>query len=198
MLTLVETAEKITGMGNAKIISVTEVKLLKKHRSTKDLVPPHLEGLQKVTMQVVRIGDDYTARVNNSIKKNGIVGAQYPTVPSKISLPDSPNGVVRKGIKNAAQKYIRTFIVDGQVNKNMEVIYINSKNQVIVPSRDEKDGFFPKSYGCVKQAIHGVSKEIKVREYKSQSIKYLQKGNLICNTLEPWLMKLLDLEETEE
>jgi len=171
--------------------------LTKKSRADKSPRPEFLEGLKRYTMSVVSLHHDYTRAVENQIAKNGGDKSQWETEESRVSVPfaQSTNGIMREGIKNPEQKYVRVFVGLG-ANKSYEEVYINAKGENVTDliTAEIKENYFPKKYASKKQTDAGVAKEVKPREYKAENVFYLQKGETVFNVLSADLMSLFGLE----
>jgi hypothetical protein len=169
--------------------------MTKKSRADKSLPPEWSNGLIGITRSVMAIKgaiDGYTKAVDNKLPE----GESYNTEASKVSQPIEgfPNGILREGLKNADQLYVRLFVDVFQ--SNVEQYYFNDKGEDVthLVTKDFKDNFLPKKYASKKQADAGVEKEIKPREYKAENIIYLQRGDVCFNNLSSDLMAVFDLE----
>jgi hypothetical protein len=197
--TLLSTLNNIDKHGMATLVACSEIgdRLTKKSRADKSPRPEFLEGLKRYTMSVVSLHHDYTRAVENQIVKGGGDKSQWETEESKISEPfaQSTNGIMRQGLRNPEQKYVRVFVGLG-ANKSYEEVYINAKGENVTEliTKEVKENYFPKKYASKKQEAVGVAKEVKPREYKAENIFYLQKGDKVFNVLSSDLMNLFGLE----
>lgn len=181
--------------GMCKVGSVTEVKILKKSRFDGSPVPAKFSDLKKVSFFVASVGHDYSNIVQNRVDKFGS-GSDYNVEQSTVSVPfnQSLNGVMRSGIKDDNQKYIRLFF-NTSPNAYNETKYVNGSGEVIVPSQYEIDAFFPKKTDVQKQIEHGLDKGtfITLREFKCENIIYFQSGQNVWNNLNDSFLKLFKL-----
>ena len=173
-------------------------RMTKKSRSDKTPPPEWSLGLHSVTRSVMAskpAEGNYTTAVQNQQAKAGFA-KDFVAQASKISQPIEgfPNGLLREGLKNPDQLYVR-FYIDVFPTK-MEQYYFNEKGENVthLVTTEFKDNFFPKKYGSVTQAMAGVAKEIKPREYKAENIIYLQRGEHCFNNLSDNLMTLFKLK----
>jgi hypothetical protein len=196
---LIETLNKIDVHGMATLIACSDIgeRLTKKSRADKTPRPDWLDGLQRYTMSVVSLKHDYTKAVTNQIVKGGGDPSQWETAESTVSQPDPscPNGILRMGLKNTEQKYVRVF-VGMTANKSYEEFYINGQGVNVTDriTKEIKDNFFPIKYGSENQLLAGAAKEIMPREYKAENIHYIQKGAAVFNVLSKDLRELFGLE----
>lgn len=179
---LFNSLNKIEGHGFAKLISMTGNLLNKKGRDGSPL-PDNFSDLKKITLSQVWVGRDYNKGVINKIKKAGFDPKEMWTPePSRISEadPDCHNGIIRQGLKDNLQKYVR-FIFDK--NTTSKSIFINNNIEVKVTVSDQENFFKspPSKAGVVvKQSLSGVkdNEEILVREYKFESVLYFKFGEI--------------------
>jgi len=172
-------------------------RMTKKSRADKSPPPEWSKGLISLTRSTVHIkpkAGSYGSAINNHLAKNEM-NPNFVAEESKISRPieDFPNEVLREGVKDADKLYVRIYI-DVMPSK-VEMYYLNDKNEDVthLVTKDFKDNFLPKKSGSQKQAEHGVSKELKPREYKAQNIIYFQRGEVIFNNLSQDLMEKFNL-----
>lgn len=196
---LINALRQIDGHGVASIIAKSDVgeRMTKKARSDKSPPPAWSEGLVCITRSVVNVNHVYETAVKNQIVKNGLDPAAFEVEESKISRPVDgwPNTLLREGLKDANQLYVRVFIEMG-IKTTVETFYLNGKGQNVTDLVTDqfRDDFLEKKYGSVKQMVAGAKKEVKPREYKAENIIYLQKGNVVFNNLSNDLMSLFGLE----
>ncbi len=195
---LIATLNTIETHGMATLVAASDIgeRLTKKSRADKSPRPEFLEGLVRFTMSVVSLNHDYNKGVVNQIKKAGNDPAAWIPEESTVSQPDPlcPNGVVRMGIKNPEQKYVRVF-VGMSPNKSYEEVYLNGKGENVTHliTEEIRDNFFPLKYGSEKQLLAGSEKEIIPREYKAENVFYIQKGDVVFNVLTKDIMDLFGL-----
>lgn len=200
---LAESLKDIKRSGTAKIIAITNVRETKKNRTTKELAPEWLIGLRRVTMSVINIGHDYTTAVKNQIEKAGCDPDAWKTQKgNNVPVEGYHNGCYRQGIdKDGNLKdsfYVRIFT--GMIKSKAYEEHFITLDGVIVTNKITPDiiaDYFPLKYSAEKQAKHGSGKEVSPRDYKVESIRYLQKGDAVYNILSKDLIKLLDLTPVE-
>ena len=206
-----ETQEKIDTLGNvkghgfAKIVTITDGEdFIKKFsdRSRKESRPDWLNGIKKVTMQVINVGHDYNKMIKNQLSKK-LGGNPDDLTPEKCKYSHkfSDNGLVRQNNKDELSFYFRYF-TGVAVNKEgkrityYEEVFINEQGETVQIDQATKDKWFNAKGKSVKQETAGVAKEIKPRNVRMDNLYYFQRGqNDICNSLTPEVMDLLDLEE---
>lgn len=197
MTNLIETLRQVNGHGLASIVAISDIgeRLTKKSRATKEPRPAWAEGLYGLTRTVVNVGHDYEKAVLNQLKKSE-GDLSFKAEESTVSKPieDFPNNLLREGIKNPNQLYLRVFVGMG-AKTSIETFYFNlsGENVTALVTDDFKDNYFPLKYGSVKQAVHGSEKEIMPRDYKLDNILYFQYGKLIYNGLDHSHYKLFNL-----
>lgn len=195
---LISTLNQVDLHGMATLIAASDIgeRLTKKSRADKSPRPAFLDGLVRYTMSVVSVHHDYNEGVKNQIKKAGGNPADWNPEESTVSQPDplSTNGIVRMGLKNTEQKYVRIF-VGMSANKSYEEVYINGKGENVTHliTEEIRDNFFPIKYGSEKQLLAGSGKEVIPREYKAENVLYLQKGQVVFNVLTKDIMDLFGL-----
>lgn len=198
MKRLVETLRQVQGHGLASIIAMSDIgeRLTKKSRETKETAPDWSRGLYSLTRTVVNIGHDYEKAVVNQLKKSE-GDTSFKAEESKVSRPvlDFPNNLLREGVNNPDQLYLRVFVGMMERPKG-ETLYFNLHGENVTALVDDsfKDNFFPLKYGSVKQAVHGSEKEIMPRDYKLENILYFQHGAIVFNDLNESHYKLFNLE----
>lgn len=181
--------------GFVRFIAATDVKLTVKARSDKRPLPEHLRGLKKVVNTTASLKHDYEDAVNNRLEKNGLERS-FEAEESSVSNPDpqSLNGILRMGKRDESQKYLRLFFFSKHVA--YEEKYINEKGEIVVPTAEEKEDFFPVKSESKKQLDHGLESEqqVVIREYKIENILYFQKGQVVFNKLSNKIMNIFNLE----
>jgi hypothetical protein len=174
---------KKNGVATIIAASDTHERLTKKSRSTKEPRPEFLEGLVCYTKSVVSLGFDYNDLVRGEMEKGLGDPSQWKSEASKVSQPDPDfaNGIVRQGISNPQQKYVRVYIEQGPIKIKPELIYINAKGEDVTSliTQEIRDDFFPIGYGSEKQLVSGSLNEVKPREYKLENLK-----GIVCEEIE--------------
>lgn len=199
LASLVEAIREINKHGVAAIIAASDTheRMTKKSRADGSPVPAWAQGLRALTYSTVNLNHDYTKAINNHLEKTGF-NPNFVADESTVSKPIEgwPNTILRESPKNPDQLYVRVFIEMSKAIVKPEVFYINGLGQNVTDqvTKEFKENFFPKQYGSQKQAEHGVSKEVQVREYKAENILYLQKGKVVYNKLSQDVMNLFNLE----
>ena len=197
--TLINTIKQIDGHGVASLIARSDIheRLTKKARSDKSPLPDWAEGLICLTRSVVNVNHVYEKAVQNQVAKNGFDPNNFQVEESKVSRPVDgwPNTLLREGLKNPDQLYVRVFIEMG-VKSSVETYYLNGRGKNVTDEVDStfKEDFFPNNYASEKQMLAGSGKEIKPREYKAENILYIKKGTAVFNQLSQDLYELFDLE----
>jgi hypothetical protein len=195
---LIQTLNQVEVHGMATLVAASDIgeRLTKKSREDKTPRPDFLDGLVRYTMSVVSLKHDYNTAVVNQIKKAGGNPADWTPEESTVSQPDplSVNGIVRMGLKNPEQKYVRIF-VGMSANKSYEEVYINGRGENVTHliTQEIKENFFPLKYGSEKQLLAGSEKEVIPREYKAENVLYVQKGDVVFNVLTKEIMNLFSL-----
>ena len=181
----------------ATIVAKSDIheRLTKKSRTDKSPLPEWAQGLVTLTRSVVRLNKSYEETINSHLSATGFVDS-FKAAPSTVSqtIKDFPNEILREGV-NSDKLYIRVFLEE---DNDLEVIYLNGKGENVTSlvTTDFRDNFFPLKYGSEKQARHGVSEEVRLRDYKAENIVYLEQGKTaLFNDLTKEQMELLDLEE---
>jgi len=196
--TLIETLAKIKGYGFSKIVTVTDGEdFIKKYsdRSRKESRPDWLNGIKKITMQVINVGHSYDKMIKNQLVKLGKNPNDFNPEGCKYSTKFSSNGLVRQNKKDDLAFYFRYFTGVHQITwKSYEEVFINKSGTVVQIDKDTKAKWFNAKGGSVKQMVAGVEKEIKPRNVRMDNLFYFQRGEDIFNRLTPELMDLLDLE----
>ena len=175
----------IKNPGVATIIAASDIheRLTKKSRSTKETRPEFLEGLVCYTKSVVSLGHNYNDLVRHQMAKGLGDPSQWEEQASKVSQPDPDfsNGIVRRGINNPSQKYVRVYIDQGAIKIKPELIYVNSHGDDVTSliTQEVREDFFPIGYGSEKQLLAGSLNEVKPREYKLENIK-----GIVCEEIE--------------
>jgi len=199
--TLITQLQKLTtadhGLVSLIAQSDSHTRMTKKSRADKSLPPEWSEGLICLTRSAVHIkpkAGSYGNAINNHLDKTGMT-PDFKAEESKVSRPitDFPNEVLREGQKDQEKLYVRIY-VDVMPSK-VEAYYVNGKGEDVTHkvTKEFKENFFPKKYGSQKQAEHGVSKELKPREYKAENILYFQRGEIVFNNLSQDLMTKFNL-----
>ena len=195
---LIKTLASIDSHGFAKIVTVTEGEdFIKKYadRTRKEARPDWLNGIKKVTMQVINVGHSYSDMIKNQLKKLEKNPDAFDPEACKYSKKFSDNGLVRQNIKDDMAFYFRYFTgVHPITGKTYEEVFINEQGKIVEINKATKDKWFNAKGGSVKQACAGVEKEIKPRNVRMDNLYYFQHGEEIYNRLTPEIMKLLDLE----
>lgn len=189
---LLTTLGSVQKHGKAKIITMTDADSFIKKRDR----PERLNGLRKLTMQVVSVGYDYHKLVENRLKKEGIDPESFKKEDCKYSDKFSENGLVRVSKTNEDQFYFRYYLTKSVMEK--EEVYINEANKVVKISEQDKEDWFVKKHGSQKQAEAGVSSEVQPRNIKFENIMYFQKGKALYSNLDETVLKLLNLEEVDD
>lgn len=198
-LPLITTLKEVNTHGIASLIAKSDIheRMTKKSRADKSLPPEWSQGLICLTRSVVSVNHTYEKAVQNQIAKNGFDPKNFQVEASTVSnaVAGWPNTLLREGLKNVDQLYVRVFIEMG-VKSSLETYYLNALGENVTDkvTRDFRENFFPKEYGAEKQMLAGSGKEIKPREYKAENIIYFQKGDVIFNALSKDLYKLFNLE----
>lgn len=179
----------------AKVGSVTDLKLLKKSRLDGRPCPDKFLGLKKVSFFVATVGNNYEDAINNRLKKHGLEN-NFVANKSSVSapFPMSSNGIMRQGIKDENQKYLRLYFQVGP-NKSTESYYVDADGNVIDVSKKDQEEFFDKKYVSKKQENAGLQKEdqVMIRDFKVESIVYFQCGDVLFNNLGKDFLKICDL-----
>ena len=192
---LIETLEGVQGHGFARIVTITDGEdFIKKYadRSRKESRPEWLNGIKKVTMQVVNVGHSYNKMITNQLKKLGKTTNFNPSS-CKYSMKYSENGLVRQNIKDELAFYMRYFT---GVSKNTayQEVFVNEQGDVVNIDQATKDKWFNAKGKSRKQEAAGIEKEIKPRNVRMDNLYYFQRGEHIFNRLTQEVMDLLDLE----
>lgn len=189
---------KITRPTIASVIVKSDVheRMTKKSRLDKSPRPDWAEGLISLTRYIVRVGNNYPTTINNQLAKTGFAPV-FVADKSNVSepIPDFPNEILRQGVHDSSKLYVRLY-PDNDLKNHTEVFYINAKGEDVTSKVDAsfKEAFFPIPSGSVKQAEHGVSKEVMPRDYKAENILYIATGNCLFNGLNKSIMDLFNLE----
>jgi len=197
---LLTTLDGVTGHGFAKIVTVTDGEdFIKKYsdRSRKESRPDWLNGIKKVTMQVINVGHDYNKMIKNQLAKvEGANPDDFNPEACRYSSKFSENGLVRQNNKDDLAFYFRYFTGVNQITfKSYEEVFVNAKGETVTIDKDTKAKWFNAKGGSVKQAVAGIEKEIKPRNVRMDNLYYFQRGDDdLFNRLTPELMELLDLE----
>ncbi len=195
---LVRTLGGIEGHGFAKIVTVTDGEdFIKKYsdRSRTESRPDWLNGIKKITMQVINVGHSYDGMIKNQLKKIGKNPDDFNPENCKYSHKFSENGLVRQNNKDELAFYFRYFTgVNPITGTTYEEVFINGQGQVVTIDKATKDKWFNAKGKSQKQASAGVEKEIKPRNVRMDNLYYFQRGDSIENRLTPEIMELLDLE----
>ena len=192
----VDVLNQIPSARMCKVGSVTEVKTLAKSRIDKSPTPAKYQGVRKVSFFVGTVGNNYQDLVNNRLIISGN-DAGFVADASSVSapFPASKNGIMRMGLKNPDQKYIRIYFNVSPNNYN-ETIYIDADGNVLDIPQADMEAYFPAKSDSKKQEEHGLEKDIQVqvREFKQESIAYFQCGEVIWNNLGESFLNLFNLE----
>lgn len=200
----IETLGNVKGHGFAKIVTITDGEdFIKKFsdRSRKESRPDSLQGLKKVTMQVINVGHSYNDMIKNQLaKKVGGNPDDFTPENCKYSHKFSDNGLVRQNNKDDMAFYFRYFTgvaigKDGKRLTTYEEVFINEQGQTIQIDQATKDKWFNAKGKSKKQDEAGVVKEIKPRNVRMDNLYYFQRGDAVENKLTQEIMDLLDLEE---
>jgi len=199
----ITTLDSITGHGFAKIVTVTDGEdFIKKYsdRTRKESRPEWLNGIKKITMQVINVGHDYNKMIKNQLAKlKGGNPDDFNPEGCRYSHKFSDNGLVRQNDKDELAFYFRYFIgvavnKDGKRRTTYEELFINEQGDTVQIDQATKDKWFNAKGGSVKQMVAGVEREIKPRNVRMDNLYYFQRGEDIENRLTPEIMELLDLE----
>jgi len=195
---LLETLNTIDRHGYATLVTVTEVKVLKKSRLTGEPTPAKYLNLRKITKLRVSVHHNYQKSVSNRQGKVGGTGT-FVTEPAKGMHPYTTNRVVWQSDRNANQLYLRYYII--VQSNNVDVVYIDENDLPVEISKAEKGEYFSgyksdgSRPGSKKQASVGIDEEnqIIVRSVKLENVEYFAKGDKVYNTLPPMVMDILNL-----
>lgn len=171
--------------GIAQIIAASDVgeRMTKKCRKTGEPRPIWLDGLVCYTKSVVALGFDYNDVVRNEMARGIGDPFLWEEKASTVSMPDpdSTNGIVRRGIKNPEQKYVRIFIDMGRIKIKPESIFINAFGDDVTDriTDDIRESYFRIEHGSVKQLEAGALNEVKPREYKLENFM-----GIVCEEIE--------------
>ena len=195
---LIETLGSIGGHGFSKIVTVTDGDdFIKKYsdRTRKESRPDWLNGIKKITMQVINVGHSYDKMIKNQLSKLGVDPDNFNPENCKYSHKFSDNGLVRQNNKDDLSFYFRYFTGVNQITyKSYEEVFINESGEVVTIDKETKAKWFNAKGSSQKQAQSGIEKEIKPRNVRMDNLYYFQRGESIFNRLTPELMTLLDLE----
>lgn len=193
MKTLIETMNTIEGHGLCRIIAKTEVKLLKKGRSSTKgnvvPVPSFLEGLTRYYQIAASVGHSYSNAVKNQITKAGGDASLWEIEDCKYSErdPESTNGIVRRHKERHEEKYLRYF-PELMGDTRGKSFYLNAQGQdvteLITPQIEAefftdwvKEGSLKQAEVMSSQEI-GLEKEVKPRNLKAENLLYLKRGEV--------------------
>jgi len=199
----ITTLDSISGHGFAKIVTVTDGEdFIKKYsdRTRKESRPEWLNGIKKVTMQVINVGHDYNKMIKNQLAKSkGGNPDDFDPEACRYSHKFSENGLVRQNNKDELAFYFRYFVgvaidTNGKRLTTYEEVFINEQGDTVQIDQAIKTKWFNAKGGSVKQMVAGVTKEIKPRNVRMDNLYYFQRGDSIENRLTPEIMELLDLE----
>jgi len=195
---LIKTLGGIAGHGFAKIVTVTDGEdFIKKYsdRSRKESRPDWLNGIKKITMQVINVGHNYDGMIKNQLSKLGLDPDSFNPEACKYSHRFSDNGLVRQNNTDELAFYFRYFTGVNQITyKSYEEVFVNAQGDVVTIDKATKDKWFNAKGASQKQAEAGIEKEIKPRNVRMDNLFYFQRGDSVFNRLTPELMELLDLE----
>jgi hypothetical protein len=196
--------------GLVKVIAASDLweRLTVKARSdSTKLLPEKFIGLRRLVMYIASIGHNYEDAINHRLEKSGLdcVHGKFEADGTYTRAhPKSTNGILlvhEKDIdlpENNPEKrnYVRTYIMGHEPKVSYEEYYVNVKNEILVPTAQEIADFFPIVQDSKKQEefwLEG-NAQVKVRNFKSHNILYLQRGDKVYNNLFEKVMKLFDLE----
>ena len=195
---IIQKLAEVKGHGFSKIVTVTDGEdFIKKFsdRTRKESRPDRLNGIKKITMQVINVGHNYNNMIKNQLNKLGVDPTSFNPEGCRYSTKFSENGLVRQNTKDELAFYFRYFTGVNQVTwKSYEEIFINADGDTIEIDKATKDKWFNAKGKSVKQLAAGVEKEIKPRNVRMDNLYYFQRGETVVNRLTPELMTLLDLE----
>jgi hypothetical protein len=189
MSKLIETMNQLQGHGLCRIIAKTEIKLLKKGRTSKLPLPERFQGLTRYYQIVASVGHSYSKGVQNQIRKAGGDSTLWVDEECKYSErdPESKNGIVRRHREKHDQKYLRYFprLMGDTRGKSF---YLNGKGEEISLNEitpEIEAEFFPKDSGpSLKQSEVmaaqeiGLEKEVEPRNLKEENLLYLKRGEV--------------------
>ena len=178
---LFETLDRIKRHGLGSMALVTEVKVVKRSRLTKEPTPSKYIDLRKVSYMVVSFHHDYEKGVRNRQAKVESDADPFTTQAPRGMHTYSENGVVLQSDRNPDQLYARFYVFTSNVHT--KVVYIDTNDMPVEISRDEMGEYFtgyniggdkPESK---KQAAAGIEKkdQVIVRSTKLESVQYFSK-----------------------
>ena len=161
--------------GNPGIFSfeaMTELKMLKKSRDTKEPLPEKLKGAKKIIETTVSLGNDYETAVNNRLRKSGKdadfkAESTYcePIRGSKLLYAHKESGQIYLRVYPNLCKAFHTTIT-----------YIDAEGRVYTPAefKAEFAEFMPAPRK--EGANQGLEDPVMVRNYKIENILRLRRG----------------------
>ena len=102
----IEQLSDLKFIGMCSIVTVTELRALKKSRITKNITPDNLLTVKKYSYRVVSLGNEYEKSVNNRLKKEG--KDQGFEAMSTYCVPVSSNNILFCH-KSKEQYYLRYY-----------------------------------------------------------------------------------------
>jgi len=198
---LMETLEKVNRHGLAAIVTLTQVKVVKKSRITKLPTPSKFINLRKVVYATVSFHHDYQGGVQNRQIKVGSTADPFLTEKPNGKHHYSDNGIVLQADRDDNIMYAQ-YYCNFNPNVKNEVIYIDEYDMQVDVTKANKGEYF---YGyevngdkpeSKKQKDGGIEKkdQIIVRAPFLESIQYFAKGeDKTFNRLSDAVKDLLNL-----
>ena len=174
----IEKLSSLNFTGMCSIVTVTEIKALKKSRVTKAPTPLNLTTIKKYSYRVVSLGNQYEKAVNNRLKKEGKEQGFEAKGSYCISASDN-NILYRHKMKD--QFYVRYY--SNLCHTHKVVVFYYDANGVEIPKElfyKLQAEYFPLSKSNDNQ---GLNNEVKVNNVKIENLKWLKRGDFIHNEL---------------
>lgn len=175
---LIEGLSGLRFIGMCSIVTVTEIKALKKSRITKNPTPSNLTVIKKYSYRVVSLGNEYEKAVNSRLKKEN--KEQDFEAKGSYCVPVSDNNILFQH-KEKEQFYIRYYSNLCPTHKTATFYY--DANGMEIPKEHFyklQAEYFPLSS---KNDRQGLDNEVRVNNVKIENMKWLKRGAFVHNEL---------------
>jgi len=190
---LIEQLCELNFKGMVSLVTVTEIKALKKSRITKASTPSNLEVVTKYSYKIVSLGNEYEKAVNNRLKKEG-KDQDFESMGSYCE-PVSGNNILFKH-KTKDQFYLRYYSNLCPTHKTVtfycDACGVEIPRELFYKLQEE---YYPilKS----KNESQGLDNDVQVNNVKLENVKWIKRGDFVFNDLTQDILAKIQKVEKE-